>query len=99
MLPKKKPTHPGEFIRHDILLEFNLTQQKLAQALGVSRRTINEIIKGKRAITADMALRLGKFTKTSPETWLNLQNTVNLWEALHSPRSTKPIRHIQPCTT
>jgi addiction module HigA family antidote len=51
----------------------------------VSRKTINEIVNGKRGITAEMALRLGMFTRTSPEMWLNLQNAVDLWDAYNSP--------------
>jgi antitoxin HigA-1 len=76
-----KPTHPGIFIEEDILQEFGLTQEALALHLGVSRRTINQLVNGKRGITADMALRLGQFTNTSPEMWLNLQRAVDLWEA------------------
>ena len=97
MISRKRPTHPGEFIKHDILDEFELTQHQLAEALGVSRRTINELVRGKRNITADIALRLSKFTKTSPDVWLNLQNALDLWEASHSPRVTNSIRYIQPC--
>lgn len=98
MLTKKRPTIPGEFIQEDILEEFELTQEQLAHEIGVSRRTINEIINEKRRITADMALRLGKFTKTDPQVWLNLQNTVDLWDAAHSPENSKILRHIHPCT-
>jgi addiction module HigA family antidote len=84
MLPKSRPTPPGDFIKEDILEEFGLTQRELAEKLGVSRLTINQLVNGKRTITADMALRLGKFTKTSPQMWLNLQNMVDLWDAYHS---------------
>jgi addiction module HigA family antidote len=84
MLPKNRPTPPGDFIKEDILVEFGLTQRELAEKLGVSRLTINQLVNGKRTITADMALRLGKFTKTSPQMWLNLQNMVDLWDAYHS---------------
>jgi addiction module HigA family antidote len=83
MLPKNRPIHPGEFIKEDILIEFGLTQQQLADRLKVHRRTINEIVKGKRGISADMALRLGKFTNTNPRMWLNLQNALDLWDAYH----------------
>lgn len=84
MLPENRPIHPGEFIREDILNEFGLTQEDLARKLGVSRRTINQIVNQKRGISADMALRLAQFTKTSPQMWLNLQNSVDLWDAYHS---------------
>lgn len=81
MISENRPTHPGEFIREDILLEFNLTQGDLADLLGVSRRSINQLVNEKRSITADMALRLAKFTNTSPQLWLNLQTAVDLWDA------------------
>lgn len=81
LISENRPTHPGEFIREDILLEFDLTQGELAEKLGVSRRSINQLVNEKRSITADMALRLGKFTNTSPQLWLNLQTAVDLWTA------------------
>ena len=83
MMPKKRPVHPGVIVREDVLKELDLTQAQLARALGVSRRTINELVNEKRSVTAEMALKLGRFTGTSPEMWLNLQNTVDLWDAYH----------------
>ena len=85
MLPKNRPTHPGEFIKEDILKELSMTQEQLAKAIGLSRRTINQLVNGKRRITVDIALRLGRFTKTTPEMWLNLQASINLWDAYNSP--------------
>jgi addiction module HigA family antidote len=89
-----RPTHPGEFIREDILLELELTQQELADKLGVSRRSINQLVNEKRNVTADMALRLGKFTNTSPQLWLNLQTAVDLWDATQNAKS---LDNIQAC--
>lgn len=81
-LPKGRcPTHPGEYVKEDILDEMSLTQQSLADRLGVSRKTVNHIVKQKQGITASMALRLGLFTRTSPEMWLNLQSAYDLWNA------------------
>lgn len=98
MIPENRPTHPGEFIREDILTEFGLTQGQLAEHLGVSRRTINQLVNEKRGISADMALRLAKFTNTSPQLWLNLQQAVDLWDAYHSlhPASFHQIKSIMP---
>jgi len=81
MIPETQPDCPGAFIQEYILDEFSLTQEQLATLLGVSRRTINQLVNGKRKVTAEMALRLGKFTRTSPELWLNLQMRLDLWEA------------------
>lgn len=94
MVPENKPTHPGEFIREDILKEFGLTQTELAKRLGVSRRTINQIVNEKRGVTADMALRLGQLTNTTPQLWLNLQMMYDLWEASETPHK-KPFNQIE----
>ena len=78
---KRPPTHPGVFIARGLLKDYGFTQQQLADELGVSRRTVNQLVNSQRGVSADMALRLGKLTKTSPELWLNLQTAVDLWEA------------------
>ncbi len=94
-LPKNRPTHPGEFVREDILREFSLTENDFAKAIGVSPETVHRIVDEAERITADMALRLGRFTKTRPEMWLNLQTAVDLWDACHSPHF-EVIRMIEP---
>jgi len=75
------PTHPGELLREEIMPAAKLTQETLARRLGVSRRTINEIIREKRSVSADMAHRLARFFGTTPELWLGLQQDVDLWKA------------------
>jgi len=67
------PLHPGEILMHEFLEPFNLSQNQLAQDIGVSPRRINEIVHGKRAITADTALRLARYFQMSPQFWLGLQ--------------------------
>lgn len=64
---------PGEILEEDFLKAFGLSQYRLAMDIGVPPRRINEIVKGQRAITADTALRLGRYFKMSAEFWLNLQ--------------------------
>jgi addiction module HigA family antidote len=81
---KRRPTHPGAILREDILPETKLTQTELAGILGVSRRTVNEIIQERRPVTTDMAYRLARAFNTTPELWLRLQQAVDLWEALES---------------
>src|SRR5947207_15964518 len=80
---KKKvpPTHPGELLRDEIMPAAKLTQEKLANLLGVSRRTVNEIVTEKRSVSADMAHRLARLFNTTPEFWLGLQQDVDLWKA------------------
>mgnify|MGYP005820034799 CR=1 FL=1 len=70
---KHPPIHPGEILREDFLEGFGITQNKLAVSIGVPPRRINEIVHGKRGITADTALRLAKYFGTSAQFWLNLQ--------------------------
>ncbi len=75
------PTHPGEMIREDFMSDYGLTTTSLANALGVSRQTINELLREKRAISPPMALRLSRLFKNSPEFWLNAQHALDLWES------------------
>lgn len=70
---KLPPIHPGEILKEEFLEPMKMSQNHLARQLGVSPRRINEIILGKRSITADTALRLGKFFNMSPQFWLGLQ--------------------------
>ncbi len=76
----RKPTHPGAIIREDIIPELGINQTELAQRLGVSRLTVSELVHEKRAVSTDMALRLSRLLNTTPESWLNMQQSVDLWE-------------------
>jgi len=76
----RKPTHGGAILREDILPALNMTQGELAEKLKVSRRTISEILHEKRPITPDMAIRIGVFTNTTPQSWLNMQQTLDIWQ-------------------
>lgn len=76
----RRPTHPGAILRDDILPSLNLTQTELAVRLGVSRRTVSQVIHEVRPLTADMAIRLSHLLGTSPESWLNMQQTLDVWE-------------------
>jgi len=70
---KLAPVHPGEILQKEFLEPMGLSQNRLALALGVPARRINEIVLGKRGITADTALRLARYFKMSPQFWLGLQ--------------------------
>ena len=88
MLPKnRRPIHPGEIIRFEYLEPLNLSQQKLADAIGVTRVRINEIILGKRSVTPDTAFRLAKFFNTTPDFWINLQMNVDMWDTLQKHKN------------
>ena len=75
---KIAPIHPGEVLLKDFIEGFGITQNKVAVAIGVPPRRINEIVHGKRGITADIAARLARYFGTTPQFWLNLQTTYEL---------------------
>lgn len=76
-----KNIHPGEVLAEEFLQEYEISQNRLGREIGMSPRAINEIVHGKRAITANSALRIAKFFGTTPEFWLNLQMSFDLEEA------------------
>jgi len=76
----RRPTHPGSILREDVLPSLGITQTELADRLGVSRRTISQVIHEQRPITPDMAIRLAHFLDTTPESWLNMQQKLDVWE-------------------
>lgn len=76
-----EPIHPGEVLMEDFIKGFGITQNKLAVSIGVPPRRINEIVHGKRGISADTALRLAKYFGTSAEFWINLQSHYELGKA------------------
>jgi antitoxin HigA-1 len=88
MLPRnRRPTPPGEILRYEFLEPLGLTQKELAATLGITRVRLSEIIRSKRAITPDTALRLARFFATTPEFWLGLQTDLNLWDTLQAHRA------------
>ena len=76
-----RPIHPGEMLREDFMPDYRLTVAGLAKAIGVSRQTVNELLRERRALSPDMALRLSLLFGNSPDFWLNAQRTVDLWDA------------------
>ena len=94
LLVARKPTHPGEMLREEFLPDYGLTVAQLAKRLGVSRQSVNELIRERRAVSPDMALRLARLFGTSPEYWANMQRNVDLWESLDSGREV--IEQIEP---
>ena len=88
------PTHPGEMLREDFMPDFGLNATSMAKALGVSRQSINEILRERRAITPSMALRLSRLFGNSPEFWLNAQHALDLWDS--EQRFQKELEQIQP---
>lgn len=79
--PKRRPTHPGAVLREDILPALGLTQGQFAEHMGVSRLTVSELVHEKRGLSAEIAVRLAMVLRTTPETWMRMQQAVDLWEA------------------
>ncbi len=97
---KMPPLHPGEILMEDFLKPMNLSQNRLAIDIRVPARRINEIVHGKRRITADTALRLAKYFKMSPQFWLGLQmdHDLDVAEDQIADRINQEIGHYQPAT-
>ncbi len=76
---KRRPTHPGEMLREDYLPDYGLSVSELANAVGVSRQSINELLRERRAVSPEMALRLARLFGNTPEFWLNAQRALDLW--------------------
>lgn len=83
---KRRPTHPGELLREDVMPHLDITQGRLAELLHVSRQTINEIVTEKRSVTMDMAYRLGRLFGMDPSTWIRMQEAVDAWDTLRKHR-------------
>ncbi len=82
MLPKnRRPTPPGEILREEFLGPMKMSQEALARRMGVSLETVNQIVNGRRSVTVDIAVRLGRALETSSEIWMNLQVACDLWDA------------------
>lgn len=89
------PTHPGEMLLEEFLKPLGMTQVELAQRIGVSYPRINELVKGRRGMTPDTALRLQRLFGMEAQVWLNLQLAWDLYAASHSPTAGE-IARIQP---
>lgn len=82
----RAPTHPGEVLGEEFLAPLGMAQAEAARRMGISANRLNELVRGKRGVSADTALRLARLLGTSPEFWLNLQMTFDLWHARRAER-------------
>jgi addiction module HigA family antidote len=76
----RRPTHPGEILREDVLPALGVTQAVFASHLGVSRLTVSEILHEKRGVSAEMAVRIARVIGGTPQSWLHMQEAVDIWE-------------------
>ncbi len=96
IITKRQPVGVGEMINEEFLEPLEITQGQLAQAMGVSRRTVNELCTGKRSVTVDTALMLARVFDNTPDFWLNLQRRNDIWTALHTPKRKSRIEKAIP---
>ncbi len=89
MYRRRRPTHPGEVLREDVIKPLGLTITEAAKRLGVTRKTLSELVNCKSSISPEMAVRIGKATKTSPDSWLYMQAKLDLWIADQKPTKVK----------
>lgn len=93
--PKRRPTHPGAILREDVLPALDMTQAEFAQRLGVSRLSVSDLLHEKRVMTPEMAARVAKLLNTTPESWLRMQEAVDLWEVQQKPEKLAGIKPIK----
>ena len=96
MIPENRPpTHPGEMLLEEFLRPLGMTQSEAARRMEIPLNRLNEVVRGRRGITADTALRLAKLLNTDPEIWMNLQNQ---WDSGTRPARPRAPREAKPLT-
>ena len=92
--PHRRPTHPGAVLREDVLPALGISQGRLAELLGVSRLTVSQLLHEHRALSPDMAMRLEKLLGTTAESWLRMQEAMDLWLARQQPERFTSIKRL-----
>ena len=92
--PNRRPTHPGAILLEDVLPGLEITQGRLSELLGVSRLTVSQLMHEHRALSPDMAMRLEKLLGSSAESWLRMQEAVDLWDARQQPERFATIKRL-----
>ncbi len=90
MITKRKPTHPGEVLREDVIKPLGLTVTEAAKKLGVTRKTLSALINCRTSVSHEMAVRISRATNTSPERWLFMQAKLDIWLAESRPTKVTP---------
>ena len=93
--PHRRPTHPGAILREDILPALAMTQAEFADRLSISRLSVSQLLHEKRSMTPEMAARVGKLLNTTPESWLRMQEAVDLWDVRQKPEKLAGIKPIK----
>ena len=92
--PNRRPTHPGAILREDVLPAIKLTQGRLSELLGVSRLTVSQLLHEHRGLSPDIAMRLEILLGNSAESWLRMQEAVDLWEVRRQPARFATIKRL-----
>ena len=95
-IPAHQPTSVGSMLKEEFLEPLKITQGQMAKAMGMGRKTVNELCSGRRGVTAETAFLLAKVLGTTPDFWLNLQLINDIWLAQHSDVLAKKLEHAQP---
>jgi antitoxin HigA-1 len=95
LMTKRRPASVGEILKEEFMAPMGLTQEALAEAMGVPRKHVNELCNNRRAITAATALILARAFGNSPEFWMNVQRRNDLWDAMHDPVERKRIERAK----
>ena len=90
----RKPTHPGEILREDVIKPLGLTVTEAANRLGVARKTLSVLLNCRASMSPEMAVRVSKATKTSPESWLYMQAKLDLWIAEQKPLKVEELGEV-----
>lgn len=93
--PKRRPTHPGAVLREDVLPGLGMTQEAFADAIGVHRVTLSALLRERRGLTVEMAARIAKALGHTPESWLRMQEAVDLWALRQQPQRLADVRPIK----
>jgi addiction module HigA family antidote len=93
--PNRRPTHPGAILREDVLPALDMTQTELAERLGVSRLSVSELLHEKRALSPEMAVRIATLLGSTPESWLRMQEAVDLWEIRQQPEKLARVKPLE----
>ncbi|HWZ47174.1 MAG TPA: HigA family addiction module antitoxin [Herbaspirillum sp.] len=90
----RRPTHPGAVLREDVLPALAMTQIEFARLLGVSRLSVSELLHEKRALSPEMAVRVATLLATTPESWLRMQEAVDLWMVRQQPAKLSAVKPL-----
>lgn len=93
--PNRRPTHPGAVLREDVLPELGLSQAGLARRLGISRLSVSDLLHERRRCSPEMAARLARLLNTTPESWLEMQMAIDIWEQHQHPEQFENIEPLE----